>query len=66
MGWIFGSPRSRGGWLFSRHDGWVEADVMLVAVQLTIAGAGLPLQMRVEGGGQRVVHWKGLFGDTKV
>ena len=39
---------------------------MLLAVQLTIAGAGLPLQMRVEGGGQRVVHWKGLLGDSKV
>ena len=39
---------------------------MLLAVRLTIAGAGLPLQMRVEGGGQGVVHWKGLFGDSKV
>ena len=39
---------------------------MLVTVQVTIAGAGLPLQMRVEGGGQGVVHWKGLLGDSKV
>ena len=39
---------------------------MLLTIQMTVAGAGLPLQMRVEGGGQRVVHWKGLLGYSKV
>lgn len=39
---------------------------MLLTVQLTIAGAALPLQMRVEGGGQRVVHWKGYLVISKV
>ena len=31
---------------------------MLLSVQLTVVGAVLPLQMRVEGGSQGVVHWK--------
>ena len=32
---------------------------MLLSDQLTIfGGAGSPLQMRVEGSGQRIGHWK--------
>lgn len=59
--WVSGPPGGRGRWLFSRHGGRSDADVVLLSVQLTRLGAVLPLQVRVEGGGQRVAHWKDVW-----
>lgn len=58
MCWIFSPLGRRGRWLFSRHDRRSDAGVLLLSVQLTRFGAALPLQMRVKGSCQGVVHWK--------
>lgn len=59
--WISSPPGRRGRWLFSRHGSRSDAGVVLLSVHLTTLGAGLPLQMRVEGSCQGIAHWKAVY-----